>query len=142
MEYNAMIRRGWPSDGALDMAEIIGSGVTVSNGSWVAKQSDGTLILAGTATANTVGLVVSGNGDAASAANSNKAVVLWGNFIADISNYDATQTYVPGSPVTIKDAHPGVLTLGIQGTDPVVGYVLQVVPVSATETAHIRVLVK
>lgn len=143
MEYNAMVRRGWPSDGALDLAETIETGSTLSNGNWVAKQADGGVALAVTSTASTpVGLVITGNGDSASAANSGKAVVLWSNFVVDVANYDATQSYAQGSMVTVKTANPGVLTLGVVGTDPVVGWVLNVVPGSTTQTAYIRVLVK
>lgn len=138
MEYSAMIRRGWPNEGALDRAEPIAAGSTLVNGDWVAKQADGTVAKSGAAASNSVGLVVSGNGDAASAANSGKAVVLWSGFIADISNY-AAGAYVPGSTVTAKS---GQIALNVGGTDPVVGHVLDVVAGSGSETAHLTIMVK
>jgi hypothetical protein len=148
MEAVAMVRRGWPNEGALDRAETIKAGSTVSLGDWVAKQSDGTVDLSGASASNSVGLVIQGNGDSGSAANSGKAVVLWSGFIVDVSNYDTNPTYAPGAHVTAKN---GKLTLATEpsGTgstyvpgDPVVGTVLDVVSVSATETAHLTVLVK
>lgn len=138
MEAVAMVRRGWPNEGALDRAEVIKAGSTVTLGDWVAKQADGTVDLSGATASAAVGLVVQGNGDSGSAANSGKAVVLWSGFIVDISNYDAVPTYAPGSPLTAKS---GKLTLAT-GTDPVVGTVLDVVAASATQTAHLSVLVK
>ena len=156
MDNTVMIRRGWPNDGTIERAEPIKSGVTLQNGDWVAKYTDGTVYKVGARSgtpalgANNVGLVVAGNGDSASCANTNEAVVLWGNFIADISNYDNTQTYVPGNFVTAVN---GVLTLATasSGTgstyapgDPVVGIVLNVVAAatgSNPQTAHITVQV-
>lgn len=138
MEYTAMIRRGWPNEGALDRAEVIKAATTLVNGDWVAKEADGTIAKSAAGASNKVGLVVSGNGDAASAANSNKAVVLWSGFIVQTSNY-AAGAYVPGSPVTAKS---GQLALGNGTTDPEVGYVLDVIAASATETASLVVLVK
>lgn len=112
MEYTAMIRRGWPNEGALHRAETIKASTTLSNGDWVVKHTDNSVMLAGSAPASNAvtGLVVSGNGDSASATNSNKAVVLWGNFIADVSNYDVTggayngnvtPTYAAGADLTV-----------------------------------------
>jgi hypothetical protein len=145
MEAVAMVRRGWPNDGAVERAELIKASTTLVNGDWVSKQTDGTV--AKTLTVNLsagapAGLVMVGNGDSASSLNTNKAVVLWSGFIVDVSNYDAVPTYAPGSPLTIKTANPGVLTLGVQGTDPIVAVVLDVIAVSTTETAHLTVLVK
>jgi hypothetical protein len=137
MEYTAEIIRGWPYDGSLDRNETIKSSVTLTNGDWVAKQSDGTVDKSGASASAFVGLVIQGNGDSGSAVNSNKAVVLWGNFIAKISNYDTGASYAPGSPLTAKS---GKLTLAT-GTDPIVGHVLDVVTVSATNTAHLVVKV-
>ncbi len=138
MEYTAMVRRGWPNEGALDRAEPIKTGATLVNGDWVAKEADGTVAKSAAGASNKVGMVVVGNGDAASAANSGKAVVLWSGFIVQTSNY-AAGAYVPGSPVTAKN---GQLALGVEGTDPIVGFVLDVITVSATETASLVVIVK
>lgn len=142
MERNAEITRGWPYDGARDRAEPIASGSTIQNGDWVAKQSNGTVALSGSAASNAVGLVFVGNGDSASASNTNKALVLWGNFEAKIANYDTTASYVPGNNVTVKS---GKITLA-GSTDPVVGTVLDVVTAITSglfqETAHLVIDVK
>lgn len=137
MERVAEITRGWPYDGSLDRFEAIKSGSTLVNGDWVAKQSDNTVDISGASASAAAGLVVVGNGDSGSAAYTGKAVVLWGNFIANISNYTAG-AYVPGSPITIKS---GKVALGVQGTDPIIGYVLDVVAVSGTQTAHLTIKV-
>lgn len=140
MESTAMVRRGWPNEGALERAELIKAASTLVNGDWVMKQSDGTVDKTSATAASNVlcGLVVAGNGDAASAANTNKATVLWSGFTVDISNYDITPTYAPGNALMSVS---GKLTLAT-GTNPVVGYVLDVVAVSTTETARLTVLVK
>jgi hypothetical protein len=137
MERNAEIIRGWPYDGSLERVEPIKSGVTLQNGDWVAKQSDNTIDKSAAASSNTVGLVIVGNGDSSSSAYSGKAVVLWGNFIASISNF-AAGSYQPGSPITVKS---GQVALGVVGTDQIVGFVLDVVAASSTQTAHITIKV-
>ncbi|HET8686051.1 MAG TPA: hypothetical protein VFM18_05225 [Methanosarcina sp.] len=100
------------------------------------KQSDGTVDKSGATAASFAGLVIQGNGDSASAVNSNKAVVLWGNFLARVSNYDTGATYAPGSPLTVKS---GKLTLGVVGTDPIIGFVLDVVAAGTDTTANLVV---
>jgi hypothetical protein len=137
MERVAEVVRGWPYDGSLDLNEPITDGAVLNNGDWVEKQADGTVDAAAGATAF-AGLVMVGNGDSGSAAASGKAVVLWGNFIADISNYDSTASFAPGNAVTVK---AGIITKAVVGTDPVIGFVLDVVAASTTETARIRVKV-
>ena len=138
MEYTAMVRRGWPNEGALDRVEPIKAATTLVNGDWVAKEADGTVAKSAAGASNAVGLVVSGNGDSASAKNTNMAVVLWSGFIVQTSNY-AAGAYVPGSPVTAKN---GQLALGNGTTDPEVGRVLEVVALTANDTASLIVLVK
>jgi predicted RecA/RadA family phage recombinase len=64
-------------------------------------------------------------------------VVLWGNFIARVSNY-AAGAYVPGSPVTAKN---GVIALATAGTDNTIGYVLDVVAASSSTTANLVIKV-
>ena len=135
MERTAEIIRGWPYDGALDRAETIKASVTLVNGDWVEKQSDGTVDKSSATATQRAGLVFAGNGDSGSASNSNKAVVLWGNFIARVSNYTAG-AWAPNSPVTIKS---GKVAIGVIGTDPIIGWCLDVVAVSATTTACIVV---
>lgn len=122
MEYNVQILRGWPMDGALERSENISSGQTLSNGDWVTKNADNTVSLSG-ASAIQAGLVTRGNGDSSSAALSNKAVVLWGNFEAQIKNLPTGVTFAPGNYLTIKN---GKVALGTFGTDPIVGKVLDV----------------
>ena len=138
MEYTAEIIRSWPYDGSLDRNEPIKASATLTNGDWVAKQTDGTVDKSGASAANNVGLVLQGNADSGSAVNSNKAVVLWGNFIARISNYDTGGTYAPGTALTVKS---GKITSVSAGTDPVVGFVLDVVTASATATASLVIKV-
>lgn len=137
MERNAEIIRGWPYDGSLERVEPIKSGSTLQNGDWIIKQSDNTVDKVGATASNAVGLVLVGNGDSSSSAYSGKAVVLWGNFLAKISNY-AAGAYAPGSPITVKN---GQVALGVVGTDPIVGFVLDVVASSTTETAHLTIKV-
>ena len=137
MERVAEVVRGWPYDGSLDRYEPIKASVTLINGDWVQKQSDNTVDKAGATATAAAGLVIIGNGDSGSAAYTNKAVILWGNFIASISNY-AAGAYAPGSPLTVKN---GVINLANGTTDPVVGYVLDVVASSTTDTAHLTIKV-
>lgn len=140
MEYTAMVRRGWPNEGAVESTEVIKASTTLVNGDWVTKHTDGTVQLATATAANNIlsGLVIAGNGDSASAANTNRATVLWSGFVVDISNYDTGASYAPGNPLMSVS---GKLTLHT-GTNVIVGHVLNVVAVSATETAHLTVLVK
>jgi hypothetical protein len=67
---------------------------------------------------------------------SGKALVLWGNYIAKVSNYVAG-AYVPGSPVTATN---GRYSLANGTTDPEVGFVLRVQAASGTETAHLTIV--
>lgn len=137
MERTAEIIRGWPYDGALDRVEPITAGTTLVNGDWVVKAADNTVGFSATAAGNgQAGLVVVGNGDSASAAYTGKAVVLWSNFIAKLSNYTAG-TYAPGNNLTVKS---GKVTLA-GASDPVIGTVLEVVAAGTTETAHLTVVV-
>jgi hypothetical protein len=123
MERNAEVLRGWPYDGSLDMVEPIASGSTFSNGDWVAPGSGGVTQAAPTgAGVATAGLVIQGNGDSGSSAYSGKAVVLWGNFIARIKNFTAG-SYSAGTPVTVK---VGKITVGVPGTDAIIGFVTKV----------------
>jgi len=179
MTYQAEVIRGWPYDGSLDLYEPIAAGVTVSNGDFVLKKSDGTIdkvattVTSGTISNVSVGLAVQGNGDSpttlvngipvgnsAQGANQNalnvttgvnnistngRAVVLWGNYIADIQVSNAiASSFTPGGAFTFK-ASGGVGTIApATGTDPVMGYVIGVVGntgASTTESSRIRVKV-
>lgn len=139
MERVAEIVRGWPYDGALERSEPIKANTSLKNGDWVTKDADGTVIKVGGTAAALAGLVIVGNGDSASAANANDAVVLWSNFIAKIANA-ATDTYAPGDELTVKN---GVLAKAGAG-EPVKARVLDVVAASTgynPQTAHLVVLV-
>lgn len=152
MERVAEVIKGWPYDGSLSRAEVIAAGVTLVNGDWVVKGADGTVAKPAGAvtTANgAVGMVVVGNGDSGSALNSNKAEVLWSSFIVKISSAGYTAgAFAPGSAVSVNAGKVvlGTLATGTGATyapgDFMTGVVLDVVAVSATETAHITVLVK
>lgn len=125
MEYAFEVVRGYPQDGALDRVEPIKAGVTLKCGDVVAKQTDGTVDLSGASASNKVGVVVQGNGDSSSSAQVGKCVVLWSNYIARVASTGyAAGAYVPGSEVTAKS---GKFALGVAGTDPVVGSVLEIV---------------
>ena len=146
MDSVAMVTRGWPNDGALDRPEVIAAGKQLKNGDWVVKTANSSVTAAPAASATNfpAGLVIEGNADSSSSVNSGKALVLWSNFIANISNYDATASYVPGSPLMVSN---GILTLAT-GSFPVVAWVLDVVTAALPgtsqypTTAHLTVLVK
>jgi hypothetical protein len=133
MEYNAQILRGWPMGGSLDRAEPITSGVTLVNGDWVQKQSDNTVNKVNSTKTANAGLVVRGNGDSGSGAYTGKATVLWGNFIAMIKT---ATSFTPGQALTVQS---NALVAGTVGTDPIVGYVLDVIAASNTTDASVVV---
>jgi len=148
---NVEILRGWPGDGALDQAMPIATSTTLSNGDVVVTQSDGvTVAKVGTgATNGAVGLVVRGNGDTSlnvgSSVNSNKAVVLWSNYVARVK-----QAYVyKGSAVTIGDPLTagganggGIFKVGTPGTDPIIGYVIGITAASTLNDASYTILIR
>lgn len=133
MEYNVQIQRGWPNEGALDRDEVIKTGVSVSNGDWVSKQSDNTVDLVGSTKTANAGLVIRGNADSGSGAYTGKAVVLWNNFIAQIKNLPNAVTFTPGASLTIQNGKVQLAT----GTDPVIGHVLDVIAASSSNDASI-----
>ena len=122
MERVAEVLRGWPYDGSLDRYEPIGTGVTLYNGDWVVKQSDGTVALSGStntvANSPATGLVVIGNGDSASAqatastGNNGKAVVLWGNFVARLSGSAPTSYGTASTGQSNLASAPGLPNAG------------------------------
>lgn len=139
MDYNAQVLRGWPYDGSMDRAEAITSGVTLNNGDWVQKAADNTVGLVGATKTASAGLVIRGNGDSGSGAYTGKATVLWGNFIAQIKNLPVGVTFTPGSSLTIQN---GKVQLGVVGTDPIIGHVLDVIAASATNDASIVAFIR
>lgn len=127
--------RGWPQDGALDRVETIKSGVTLNAGDVVEKQADGTVALSSATKSRKVGLVVQGNGDSSSSVNTHKAVVLWGNYIAQIDSTAVAGTLAVNATLTGQN---GKFTVGVAGTDPEVGFIAEVnSTASATNTPHI-----
>lgn len=93
------------------------------------------------------GTITTGTAQLTGLANSGTAVVLWGNFIARVSNFTAG-AWAPGSPVTAQNGKyvlangqgnaDGTYTVTATNTiDPEVGFVLRVQGANATETAHI-----
>lgn len=167
MEYVAQVLRGWPSDGSIDRNELVklsgGVPVALKNGDLVQSQSDGTVDLVGSTATGYAGLVIRGPGDSKSAANSmgslndvgststgtsGKAVVLWGNYIVQTSNY-ASGSWVPGAAVTAKNgqfalAAPASITTA-EGSntlgDPVIGFVLNVIAGGAGQTTPANVVI-
>lgn len=133
MEYNVNVVRGWPNEGALDRVERIKSGQSLSNGDWVTKDTDGTVILNGATKTAAAGLVIRGNADSGSGAYTSKATVLWGNFIAQIKNLPAAVTFTPGAALCIQNGKIQLAT----GTDPIIGYVVDVVAAGTFEDAHV-----
>lgn len=139
MEYAAQVLRGWPYDGSLDRYEPIKTGSTLVNGDWVEKQADNTVDKTSATTNASVGLVIRGNGDSGSGSYTGKATVLWGNFIVQTKNLAGGQTYVPNGLLTVKS---GQLYPANGTTDPVVGFVLDVIASSSTADASIVAVIR
>jgi hypothetical protein len=140
MEYNAEILRGWPQEGARESVETIKASATLVNGDLVEMQSDGTVDLVSSTASDRVGLVIRGNGDSTSSVNTNKAVVLWGNYIVKVSSAKFTAaSWAVGDKVTGKS---GKFTKDA-GSDPIIGFVKKVqAAVTGSETAHLVIVVK
>jgi hypothetical protein len=122
-EYTAQILRGWPEGGARDRTELVQQGAVLVNGSVVAMQSDGTVNLSGASTSKRVGLVIRGNGDSSSAANSNgtfmspqplKSITALTWSAGSLTATVAGHAYVAGNIVdiagTVSDANSTTLT--------------------------------
>jgi hypothetical protein len=141
MEYTAEVLRGWPGEGALERAEVIKTGSTLVNGDIVEKQADGTVDKISTTETGYCGLVVRGNGDAQSSVNSNKALVLWGNYIVRIKAAQVVGTVTPG--VAVAGGGAGAAGKFRQATGaPIVGFCLFVQAATATEDAHYVIMVR
>jgi hypothetical protein len=139
MEYTVEALRGWPHDGALDRGEPIKAGASLANGDWVVKQADNTVDKATTTATNRAGVVIRGNADSGSGAYVGKATVLWGNAILMVKNLPSGVTFTPGAPVTIRKNGAGTayVDVGVVGTDPIIGFVLDVIAGSSTVDAAI-----
>lgn len=109
MEYTAEILRGWPADGARERVEIVTQGATLVNGDVVSLQADGTVNKVSSTKTKRAGLVVRGNGDAASAATARgrlqtpQAIVsitaTWAGGLLTVTQ--AAHGYASGNQVTI-----------------------------------------
>jgi hypothetical protein len=121
MEYTAEVLRGWPADGARERLEIVKQGVTLVNGDIVQMQTDGTVDKVGATKSKRVGLVVRGNGDSTSAANSygkymtpqptkNVTAMTWSGGVVSVTI--TSHGYSTGNLVTIA----GVTPTGYNGT--------------------------
>lgn len=97
------------------------------------------------------GTITTGSAQRTGTATSGKAVVLWGNYIARVSNFTAG-AYAPGSPITAVNGKfalaagqanaDGTYTIAAGNTlDPEVGYVLSVQGTTGTDTANIVIVV-
>lgn len=96
------------------------------------------------------GTITTGTAQRTGVANSGKAVVLWGNYIAKVSNFTAG-AWAPGVAVTAQNGKfaiaagqgnaDGTYTVTATNTiDPEVGYCLQVQGSSASETAYVVIV--
>jgi len=163
MSYKVEVLRGWPQDGSLDNYEKIATGETLNNGSLVRPLATGDVSgngVTGTGVGADLGLygglVVVGNGDSASAAQSGKATVVWGNAIirvdtsatSDVATA-ALKAAAVGTRVTVRAASNGApLQYDVAGAvnttsglaDAVVGYVKEVNAAGANSTANIVIV--
>jgi len=136
MEYAAEVLRGWPADGARERLEIVKQGVTVKNGDLVFMQADGTVDKVGATKTKRCGLVVRGNFDSASAANSfGKYSTPQPTMATTAGSYSAAglvtitvaaHTFVTGNMVTIA----GVTPAAYNGT-------FSIVRLSATQFTYV-----
>lgn len=100
MEYPAEFLRGWPVDGGLELDYPIASGQSLAAGDLVKPVLTSgvvyvTKVVAADellATAAGAGIIARGNADDKSAAASNKAIVLWGDYIVKTQKVDDTVT--------------------------------------------------
>ncbi len=135
MEYTAQVLRGWPMDGARDSNELIQQGAFLQNGDVVTVQADGTVNKVGATAVAMAGLVVRGNLDGASNANSvgrfptpqpayATTAFAWASGIVTVTT-GVAHGYAVGNTVTIA----GVTPAGYNGT-----YVILSVPSTTTFT--------
>lgn len=135
MSYTAEVLRGWPYDGARDSNELIQQGAVLQNGDVVTMQADGTVNKVGATAVAMAGLVVRGNGDGPSNANSvgrfptpqpayTVSGIAWASGIATVTVANA-HGYAVGNSVTLA----GFVPTGYNGT-----YVILSVPSTTTFT--------
>ena len=120
------------------------------NGTWTINVVNANTYTIAIATNN--GTITTGTAQLTGVSSSGKAVVLWGNYIAKVSNYSTGGgTWAPGAPVTAKNGKfevaqgqgnaDGTYTVTATNTiDPEVGYCLRVQGSTATETAHVVIV--
>lgn len=99
MERVAEILRGWPADGARERVEIVSQGAVLVNGDVVNMQADGTVNKVGSTKTKRAGLVIRGNGDSPSAANS------VGTYMTPQPAVSITATWAGGVLTVTQTAH-------------------------------------
>jgi len=99
MERVAEVLRGWPADGARERTEIVTQGAILVNGDVVSLQADGTVNKVSSTKTKRAGLVIVGNGDSASAANS------LGRLQTPQAIVSATATWAGGLLTVTQNAH-------------------------------------
>lgn len=151
LDYGFQVIRGYPGEGALDNAayEVDATALasdTFSAGDVVEMNSNGKLVKSSATPSANVGILFRGPSDSASVgAVGNRAVVLWGNFLAKTTKYNSGSTFAPGTPITGKNGTIDVAAAGTPGTsfpDPVLGHVLEVVAASGSDPAYLVIVVK
>ncbi len=140
---------GFATGNTVTIAATAGSTTFANyNGTWVINVTGANTYTIQMATNN--GTITTGTAQLTGVANSGKAVVLWGNYIARVSNFTAG-AWAPGSPVTAQNGKfviaagqgnaDGTYTVTATNTiDPEVGYCIAVQGATASETAHIVIV--
>lgn len=140
---------GYSTGSQVTIAASAGSG-TYANyvGTWVITVTGANTYTIQIATNS--GTITTGTAQLTGVSNSGKAVVLWGNYIARVSNFTAG-SWAPGTPVTAQNGKftiaggqgnaDGTYTVTATNTiDPEVGYCIRVQGATATETSHIVIV--
>lgn len=140
---------GFATGNSVTIAATAGSGTFANyNGTWTIKVVDANTYTIQIATNS--GTITTGTAQLTGVSNSGKAVVLWGNYIARVSNF-AAGSWAPGVAVTAQNGKfavasgqgnaDGTYTVTATNTiDPEVGYCLNVQGATATETAHVVIV--
>lgn len=135
---------------AVTIAATAGSGTPAAyNGTYVITVVDANTYTINFATNN--GTITTGTAQRTGVSTSGKAVVLWGNYIARVSNFTAG-AWAPGSPVTAVSGKfaiaagqanaDGTYTVTAGNTlDPEVGYCISVQGATSSSTASVTIVV-
>ena len=139
LEYRAEFLKGWPEGNSLDL-NYGSDDATITNGDLVIMVANGKVARCNKdAGAGEVGIVVRGPADDKSVrvaggiaggsgtkvvGGANTCITLWGHYVVRTSNFDATDTYVPGAKVYANAS--GAFKLNADGTKPTLGHVLEI----------------